>query len=51
MTYISWFSDFDSYLEDYLIHKHNTFGVMSQNDLMFDLKMKVGHCDLYFMVQ
>ena len=24
---------------------------MSQYDLMLDLKIKVGHCDLYFMVQ
>ena len=24
---------------------------MSQYDLKFDLKIKVGHCDLYFMVQ
>ena len=23
---------------------------MSQYDLMFDLKIKMGHCDLYFMV-
>ena len=23
---------------------------MSQYDLMLDLKIKVGHCDLYFMV-
>ena len=27
------------------------FGIMSQYDLMFDLKISVGHCDLYFMVQ
>ena len=26
-------------------------GIMSQYDLMLDLKIKVGHCDLYFMVQ
>ena len=26
-------------------------GMMSQYDLMIDLKIKVGHCDLYFMVQ
>ena len=45
---VHWFA---SYLEDYLIYKHNTFGVISQYDLMLDLKMKVGHCDLYFMVQ
>ena len=24
---------------------------MSQHDLMLDFKIKVGHCDLYFMVQ
>ena len=27
------------------------FGMMSQYDLMLDLKINVGHCDLYFMVQ
>ena len=27
------------------------FGIMSQYDLMFDLKIFVGHCDLHFMVQ
>ena len=27
------------------------FGIMSQYDTMFDLKLNVGHCDLYFMVQ
>ena len=27
------------------------FGIMSQYDLIFDLKINVGHCDLYFMVQ
>ena len=36
-------SDFALYLED--------FGIMSQYDPMFDLKINVGHCDLYFMVQ
>ena len=25
--------------------------IMSQYDLMLDFKIKVGHCDLYFMVQ
>ena len=29
------------------MYKHDT----SQYDLMLDLKIKVGHCDLYFMVQ
>ena len=28
-----------------------TFGIMSQYDRTFDLKINVGHCDLYFMVQ
>ena len=27
------------------------FGIMSQYDTTFDLKVNVGHCDLYFMVQ
>ena len=27
------------------------FGIMSQFDTIFDLKINVGHCDLYFMVQ
>ena len=51
MTYISWSSEFALYLEDYLIYEHHYFGIMSQYDLMFDLKINVGHCDLYFMVQ
>ena len=25
--------------------------IMSQYDPIFDLKINVGHCDLYFMVQ
>ena len=33
------------------MYKHEYFGIMSQYDLMLDLKIKVGHCDLYFMVQ
>ena len=49
MTYISRLSDFALYLEDYLMYKHYTLGLMSQYDLMLDLKIKVGHCDLYFM--
>ena len=27
------------------------FGIMSQYDLKFDLKINIGHCDLYFIVQ
>ena len=46
MTYISWSSDFALYLEDYLIYEHH----MSQYDPMFDLKINVGYCDLYFIV-
>ena len=26
-------------------------GIMSQYDMILDLEIKVGHCDLYFMVQ
>ena len=48
---VLWFSDISIYLEDYLIYKHNTLGVMSEYDSMLDLKMKVGHCYLYFMIQ
>ena len=51
MTYILWSSDFALYLEDYLMYVHHTFLSMKQYDLAFDLKIKVGHCDLYFMVQ
>ena len=38
---------------DYLMYKHNTYylGIMSQYDLVCDPKTKVGHWDLYFMVQ
>ena len=51
MTYISWSSDFALYLEDYLMYVHHTFGSMNQYDQTFDLKIYVGHCDLYSMVQ
>ena len=27
------------------------FGIMCQYGLAFDLKINVGHCDLYFMLQ
>ena len=34
------------------MYKHNTLEKKSQYDLMLDLKkIKVSHCDLYFMVQ
>ena len=52
MTYISWSSDFALYLEDYLIYIYiSYFGSMNQYDQTFDLKINVGHCDLYSMVQ
>ena len=50
MTYILQSSDFALYLENFLIYEHHTFRIMSQYDQTFDLKMNVGHCDLYFMV-
>ena len=45
MTHISWSTDFALYLEDYLMYEHHT-GIMSQYNLMCDLKINVGHCDL-----
>ena len=30
---------------------HKYFGIKGQYDLTFDLKITVGLCDLYFMVQ
>ena len=49
MTHISWFSHFALYLEDYLMYKHDT--LETQYDLLLDLKIKVSHCDLYFIVK
>ena len=51
MTYISWSSGFALYLEDYLMYEHPIFGIMNQYDPTFNLKINVGHFDLYFMVQ
>ena len=51
MTYISRSSDFALYLEDYLMYVHHTSGYINQYDPRFDLKIKIGHCDLYFLVQ
>ena len=51
MTYISWFSDFALYFEDFLLYKHDPLGLISQYDMTLDCKIKMGHCDLYFMVQ
>ena len=39
------------YLEDYLMYEHHTFGLWVSMTLTFDLKINVGHCDIYFMVQ
>ena len=50
MAYVSWFSDFALYFEGYLMYKHDN-GLKSQYDLMLDIKIKMGHCDLYFIVQ
>ena len=50
MTYNSWFSDFAHCLEDYLMYKHDS-RIMCQYNLVFDLKIKVGLYDLYFMIQ
>ena len=50
MTCITWSSDFTLHLEDYLMYEHHTLGLWVSMT-MFDLKMNVGLCDLYFMVQ
>ena len=50
MTYISWYSDFALYLEDYFDVQKRYLRIMSQFYLMLDFKIKLGHCDLYFMV-
>ena len=50
MTYILFSSDFAFYLEDFLMHEHYYWD-MSQYDPKFYLKINIGHCDLYFMVQ
>ena len=47
MTYISWSSDLALYLDVIT----SLFGIMNHYDPTFDLKIIVGHCDLYFMVQ
>ena len=50
MTYILWSSDFALYFEDCLIYEHHNFGLWVSMT-KFDLKINVGHGDLYFMVQ
>ena len=37
-------------IEDCLMYEHHTLG-LSQYDPMSDLKIFIGHCDLYFIVQ
>ena len=50
VTYISWSSDFALYLENFSMVEHHIFGIMNQHDPTSDLKIFVGHRDLYFMV-
>ena len=50
MTFISWSSDFALYLEDFGSWT-SYFRIMSQYDPTLDLKINIGHCDVYFMVQ
>ena len=38
------------YEKTYLMYEHHT-SVLSQFDMTLDLKINLGHCDLYFMVQ
>ena len=47
MSYISRSCDFALYLEDYLSY----FRSINRHDPTFNLKINVGHCDLYFVVQ
>ena len=51
MTYISPSSDLVLYLEDDFDVCTSYLGSMNQYDPTFDLKINVGHCDLYSMVQ
>ena len=51
MTYFSWSGDFALYLENFSVAEHHTLGLLSQYDLSSELKILIGHCDLYFMVQ
>ena len=51
MTYISWSIDFVLYLGDYLMYEHDYLGIWISMTRRFDLKITVGHCDQYFMVQ
>ena len=46
LTYISWSSDFALYLEYYFMYEHRYLRLC-----ISILKINVGHCELYFMVQ
>ena len=47
MTYISWSSDFDCYLQHYLMDLYHTwYRILVQYDTMGDLIILVGHYDL-----
>ena len=50
MTHVSRSTELAFYLKNYLTYEYHT-GIMSQYDLMCDLKINVGHCDLYVMGQ
>ena len=50
VTYILQSRNFASYLEEVLLYKHHTYGLCPY-DPKFDLKLKVGHCNLHFTVQ
>ena len=39
------------YILKTLMYEHHTSGLWISKNLIFDLKINVGHCDLYFMVQ
>ena len=52
MTYILWSSDFALHFEDNIFNVWRSyFGIIGQYDPTFDLKINIGLCDLYSMVQ
>ena len=50
VTYTPWSSDFALYLEDYLMDEQYYLRLWV-SDRKFDLKINIGHYDLYFTVQ
>ena len=50
VTYILWSIDFASYLEDYLMEKRCTWGIMDHCDSKIDLVKYMWVSVLYFMV-